>query len=237
MRNLLFVLTVCLPFCLFAQTPQQTHKEKQDTIKQSSEEQIQDVETAFQKGQRYFYQRKIEMAEVMLLISLKEDPENAAAYSYLGDLFLEKKRYDESLNAYLKAIELNPEDAENHFRIGQVYYYQKNAANAIAHFETSYKLNDSMTFALYHIGLTCLMLNRDKEGAITNWEKYISLMPNDAQKSSIEKVIELLKNPEFIIPPESSGVSVEEALNRGITKDNGAAKADKYHGIYENEEL
>lgn len=218
-------------FCLICQT---------DTIKAPE-----DKDTAFEKGQKYFHQKKFEMAEVMFLEALKTDPENDMTYSYLGDLVLAKKRYDDALGYYLKSLELRPESAENNFRIAQTYYYKENGEKAIEHFLKTYKLDSSMKFALYHTGLTYLMLNRDKENAVKYWEEYISLAEDDPQRPNIERVIELLKNPEFVIPPAESGISVEEALKRGIRKDEKQDvpgeqkqdKRDKYEGLYDNIEL
>jgi tetratricopeptide (TPR) repeat protein len=200
-------------------------------------------ESAFQKGQRYFYQKKFEMAEVMFLDALKDDPENALTYSYLGDLALAKKHYEGALGYYLKAVELRPESGENNFRLAQTYYYKGNAGKAIEHFLRTYELDNSMKFALYHAGLASLMLNRDKESAVKYWEEYIILAPDDPQKENIERVIELLKNPDFIIPPPESGISVEDALKRGIQKDIPEnpdppdPKLDRYEGLYDNREL
>ena len=207
-------------------------------------------DTAFTKGQKYFYQKKFEMAETMFLEALKTDPENEMTYSYLGDLALTKKRYDEALEYYLKSLELIPESAENNFRIAQTYYYKENGEKAIEHFLKTYTLNNSMKFALYHVGLAYLMLNRDKENTVKYWEEYVSLAGDDPQRDNIERVIELLKNPDFVIPPAESGISVEDALKRGIHKDEKQdilderkqdilddRKQDKYEGLYDNREL
>jgi len=222
------VLAVIL--CLICQT---------DAVKTPESE-----NTAFEKGQKYFYQKKFEMAEIMFLEALKTDPENDLTYSYLGDLVLAKKRYDDALAYYLKALELRPENAENNFRIAQTYYYKGDGEKAIEHFLKTYTLDSSMKFALYHTGLTYLMLNRDKENAVKYWEEYISLAGDDPQNANIKRVIELLKNPDFLIPPAESGITVEEALKRGIQKDEkqeqdvpDGQKQDKYEGLYDNREI
>jgi len=214
--------------CLICQT---------DAIKTPDKE-----DTAFVKGQKYFYQKKFEMAETMFLDALKADPENDMTYAYLGDLALTKKRYDEAHGYYLKSLELKPESAENNFRIAQTYYYKEDGEKAIEHFIKTYTLNNSMKFALYHVGLAYLMLNRDKENAVKYWEEYVSLAEDDHQRGNIKRVIELLKNPDFVIPPAESGISVEDALKHGIHKDEkqdifNDRKQDKYEGLYDNREL
>lgn len=174
-----------------------------------------DEDTPFKKGVKYFYQQKFEIAELLFQEELKNNPENALAYSYLGDIFLYKKRYDGALQLYIKAMELNPKSAEDSFRIGQVYYYKKQPQEAIEYFKKAFNLNPQLKFAYYHIGLTYLMLLRDKEKTIESWEKFLAIAPEDPQYEKIKRVIELLKDPKFVLPPPGSDVSIEEALHLG----------------------
>ncbi len=169
----------------------------------------------YQKATGYFFQKKFEMAELLLQEVIKRNPENVMAYSYLGDIFLKKKRYDGALNLYKKALDLNPDMAENHFRIGQIYYYKKMGDLSIESFRKSLELDSKIKYAYYHIGLSYLMLLRDKKNTIENWETYIKLAPEDPQYEKIRRVIELLKDPNFIIPPVGSDISIEEALLLG----------------------
>lgn len=169
----------------------------------------------FKKAQKYFFQRKYEMAELLLQESLKKNPENQLAYSYLGDIFLNKKRYDGALQLYKKALDINPGDAENYFRLGQIYYYKKMGNPAIENYRKSLELDESIKFSYYQIGLSYLMLLRDKENTIKSWETYLVKAPEDPQYEKIRRVIELLKDPNFIIPPEGSEISIEEALHLG----------------------
>lgn len=169
----------------------------------------------FQKATTYFFQKKFEMAEVLLQEVIKKDPENETAYSYLGDIYLYKHQYDGALNLYNRALEINPNSAENYFRIGQVYYYKKIGNVALENFDKSLSLDPKLKIVYYHKGLTTLMLLRDKERTIQYWQTYIDLAPEDPQYESIKRVIELLKDPNFKIPPEGSDVSIEEALLLG----------------------
>jgi tetratricopeptide (TPR) repeat protein len=186
----------------------------------------------FDRAVKYFYDQKFEMAELLLQETLKKNPENHLAYSYLGDIFLKKKRYDGALQLYRKALEIQPNSGENYFRIGQIYYYKKNGDLAIDNFKKSFELNPKIKFAYYHIGLSYLMLLRDKQNTISNWERYLAIAPEDPQYEKIRRVIELLKDPNFIIPPIGSDIPIEEALHLGggILKDAQHTAEDKKAG-------
>jgi len=205
----------------------------------------------FDKAVKYFYQKKLEMAEILFQEELKKNPENELAYSYLGDIFLEKQRYDGALNLYRKSLDIKPDNAENYFRIGQIYYYKKDPDLAIGNFIKSFKLDPKLTFAYYHIGLSYLMLKRDKTGTIESWEKFLALAPEDAQYEKIRRAIELLKDPNFELPPPGSDISIEEALHLGGSLISAAERKakekeaghetkktkSKLEGIYRDDDL
>jgi len=187
-------------------------------------------DTHFKKAIRYFYQSKFEMAELLLQEELTKNPENSLAYSYLGDIFLKKKRYDGALDLFKKALNINPDNYENYFRIGQIFYYKKKGNLAIENFKKSYDLNPKLTFAYYHIGLSYLILLRDKENTIKNWEYFLEIAPEDPQYEKIRRIIELLKDANFVIPPIGSDISIEEALHLGgmvLTEANRKAQEKK----------
>lgn len=169
----------------------------------------------FRKAEAYFFQQRFSMAEVLLQEVIKKDPENHLAYSYLGDIFITNNRYDAAINVYRKAVEINPGSAENYFRLGQAYYRKKMGAEAIKYFDMALQMDSGMDIAYYHLGLTYLMLERDKNSTIHNWETFIKKAPEDPQYENIKRVLSLLKEPGFEIPPKGSDITVEEALLLG----------------------
>jgi tetratricopeptide (TPR) repeat protein len=186
----------------------------------------------FKKAVGYFYERKFEMAELMFQEVLKANPENQMAYSYLGDIFLQKKRYDGAMELYRKALDLNPKSGEDYFRIGQIYYYKRDAAQALENFKRAYDINPGIKFAYYHMGLCHLMLLRDKQNTISSWENYLKIAPEDPQYEKIRRAIELLRDPKFVIPAVGSDVSIEEALHLGgiVLKETEQTAEDKKAG-------
>ncbi len=174
-----------------------------------------EADETYKKAVKYFFQRKFEMAELLLQEALKKNPENHLAYSYLGDIFLMKKQYDGALHLYRKALDIEPNNADNYFRIGQIYYYKKIGPMSIENYQKSVSIDPKITYAHYHIGLSYLMLLRDKDNTIKSWETYLRLAPEDPQYEKIRRAIELLKDPNFQIPPPGSDISIEEALHLG----------------------
>lgn len=205
----------------------------------------------FKKAVKYFFQKKFEMAELLLQQELKANPENQLAYSYLGDIFLQRQQYDTAISLYKKSLDLNPQNAQDHFRIGQAYYYRNLPNSAINHFLTAYRIDKRYKFAYYHVGLTYLMLLRDKENTISNWEQYLRLAPEDPQYEKIRRAIELLKDPNFKLPPLGSDIPIEEALHLGgdvlkkTERENNDKEAghedkktvDKVEDIYRDDDL
>ncbi|TFH40093.1 MAG: tetratricopeptide repeat protein, partial [Chrysiogenales bacterium] len=169
----------------------------------------------FEKATAYFFEKKFDLAESLLHRVIETEPSNALAYSYLGDIFLIKRRYDGALDLYRKSIEIDPKIGENYFRMGQAYYYLKDGARALDAFRKAIEVDGSLRFAHYHAGLTSLMLLRDKESTILNWERYIAIARDDPQYDKIKRAIELLRDPNFILPPPGSDMTVEEALLLG----------------------
>ncbi len=174
-----------------------------------------DKEDRFKKATKYFFQKKFEMAELYLKEEIRENPENGLAYSYLGDIYLHKKQFERATGLYQKAVNLDPDNAENYFRLGQAYYHRGMEAPAIENFRRALMRDSGLSQAWYHIGLTELMLKRNKLGAVENWERFLQAAPEDPQYESVRRVVELLKDPDFVIPPKESDVSIEEALLLG----------------------
>lgn len=199
-----------------------------DTTAQSKPEKS----SNFKRAIKYFYQKKFQMAELLLQEELKKNPENELAYSYLADIFLSKKRFETSISLYQKALDLNPKNAENYFRIGQAYYHKNLGRVAISNFKKAYRLDNRIKYSFYHIGLTYLMLMRDKDSTIASWEQYLKIAPEDPQYERIRRAIELLKDPNFVIPPVGSDISIEEALHLGglVLKKGKGKDVDKSAG-------
>lgn len=196
----------------------QKYASAQDSSKQSE---------TFKKATKYFFQRKYDMAELLLQEELRSNPENGVAYSYLGDIFLYKNQYDGALSLYKKAIELRADNAKDYYNIGQVYYFKQMGDLSIENYRKAYTVDPSLKETYFQIGQSYLMLLRDKQNTIQNWETFLRLAPETPQYEKIRRAIELLKDPNFELPPIGSDISIEEALHLGgSVLQKGDVKAD-----------
>jgi tetratricopeptide (TPR) repeat protein len=181
----------------------------------------------FKKARTYYFGGKYEMAELLLQEELRQNPENGIAYAYLGDIFLQKKQLDGALSLYKKAVELSTSNAENFYSMGAVYYYKQLPDLSIEYYKKALSTDANLKKSYYQIGLTNLMLVRDKKNTIENWETYLRLAPEDPQYEKIRRVIELLRDPNFELPPPGSDISIEEALHLGgAVLQKGEVKGD-----------
>lgn len=169
----------------------------------------------FKRAEKYYFQKKYEISLKLFEKILEETPDHARALSYSGDIYLIKKEYDKALSQYRQSVELVDNPAEEYFRIAQVYSAKKEYEKAKENYRKAYSLDPSITASLFQLGYLALIYDRDKVNTIKYWEDFVLRTPDDSQNEKIRKVIALLKDPNFKIPPKGSDISLEEALILG----------------------
>ncbi|MDH4200468.1 MAG: tetratricopeptide repeat protein [Spirochaetia bacterium] len=166
----------------------------------------------FKKAEQYFFQKKYEIAEEMLIQVIQKNPSHTKAYSYLGDINLFYRRYDNAIKYYNQAKTVSSKPGQEYFRLGQVYLELKKPEEALDNFLSAYSLDPSFKPSLYEAGYVYLVYKRDKLKTIEYWKKFINEAPMDAQYQQVKKAIAMLEDANCTIPPENSGISIEEVL-------------------------
>jgi tetratricopeptide (TPR) repeat protein len=80
--------------------------------------------------------------ESLLKASLAIDPAFAEAHLQLGNLRSDQKKYSEAIPEYVKALELNPDLADAHYRLAQAYVRTGEKDRAQAQFQVYQKLRE-----------------------------------------------------------------------------------------------
>jgi len=114
--------------------------------------------------------------------ALLHNPLNPRMYASLGRIyFTEKGLYYEALNAYTRAIELDPAFVDARIGLGEVYEEKGLYRDAIKQYQKAVDLDEKHTGARYN--LASVYEKVDPREAIAHWERYIAL----ASQLSTEK--------------------------------------------------
>jgi tetratricopeptide (TPR) repeat protein len=106
--------------------------------------------------------------------ALVHNPMNPRVHMSLGKIYyMEKGLYYESVNAYRRAIDLDPRFIEALMGLGEVYEDKGLYKEAIAEYRKVVELDEKHTGALYNLALVYEKV--DPREAILQWERYISL--------------------------------------------------------------
>lgn len=89
-----------------------------------------------------------------------------------ADQHYSKKNYTAALSAYLKAYEINPDDASLNFKIGLTYLYSDTKSKAALYIDKAYRLNPEVRQDIdYHLGVAFQNTNEFKK-AITHFDDF-----------------------------------------------------------------
>jgi tetratricopeptide (TPR) repeat protein len=102
------------------------------------------------------------------------NPVNPRVHMSLGKIYYgEKGLYYESVNAYKRAIDLDPHSVEARMGLGEVYEDKGLYKEAIEEYRKVIDLDAKHTGAMYNLAVVYEKV--DPREAITQWEKYIAL--------------------------------------------------------------
>ena len=114
------------------------------------------------------------------------NPVNPKVYLSLGKIYYaEKGLYYESVNAYKKAIELDPQLVEARMGLGEVYEEKGLYKEAVEEYKRVIDVESAHTGALYNLALVYEKI--DPREAIAHWERYIELAsPLQSEKDWVD---------------------------------------------------
>ena len=119
-------------------------------------------------------------AEKMALSITQEFPEHQFPWKVLGALFEETGRKSDALTANEKSVQLEPQDAEAHYNLGNTFLGLDRLEEAEASFKQAILLRSDFALAHYNLGITLKALGRLEE-AEASYRKAIVLKLNYAE--------------------------------------------------------
>ena len=161
------------------------------------------------------------IALIMIFSQIKADSEFKEQVS-LGEKYLTEKKYDESVNAFEKAVELKSDDPDLYIKLANAYIAKGDNDNAITAFQKAIKLKSDDP-DLY-IKLADVYISKDDN------DNAISILKNGYENIKNEKIKELLDSLNVkIIDSGSCGDNVKWKLDEnGLLTISGSGKMWDY---------
>jgi tetratricopeptide (TPR) repeat protein len=122
---------------------------------------------------------KIDRAITVVQNAVKQSPETANYYLYLGSFFEELERYDEAIGALQKGLQVDSQNARMHFRLGVIYDKTGRKQESIDTMKMVIQLSPEDAEALNYLGYTYADLGINLDEAETLIQTALQLKPND----------------------------------------------------------
>jgi tetratricopeptide (TPR) repeat protein len=124
-------------------------------------------------------EKAVELVQRIVLDSSEDRSHVVAALNLWGVALYDKKKYDEAVAKYQKAIQLDPTNARCYYAWGLALYRQEKYGDAVAKFQKAIELAPKAPFPYVALGA---VLNDEKnyEEAVTKFQKAIALDAKNA---------------------------------------------------------
>ena len=137
-------------------------------------------------GDRYLKSKQYEDAETQLLKSWGFNPRRAATARRLGKLYNETEKYEDAIQWYQKAIELEPKSKYTrgaHFALAGIYIILEQPEKAIGHYEAllAFNLEPEEKIKYYHALVSLNVETEEYEKALEYAKKWGELAPDEPE--------------------------------------------------------
>lgn len=139
-------------------------------------------------------EQSVEFASQILKLEtfLQQNPEDAEAWTQLGNLFFDSKQPANAIQAYEKSLLLAPDKPGVMTDLGVMYRRSDQPQKAIEIFDRVIALDPGFEQARFNKGIVLLHDLNDFDGGINAWEELVKINPM-AATSSGETVEDLIK--------------------------------------------
>ncbi len=121
------------------------------------------------------------------------DPKNVQAWIGLGNDYFDTHQQQKAIEAYGKALELQPDNPDVLTDQGVMYREIGAYDKAIANFKKANQIRPSHTMSLYNLGVVYGYDLHDSQKAIEAWSRLVQNYPMDPQAPKARQAIEEMK--------------------------------------------
>lgn len=105
------------------------------------------------------------------------NPENADAWTQLGNLYFDTSNFESAIRSYNKSLALKPNNANVQTDLGVMYRRSGKPKEAVAAFDKAVQIDPKHEIARFNKGIMLLHDLNDREGAIKVWEELVAMNP------------------------------------------------------------
>lgn len=123
------------------------------------------------------------------------NPQNAEAWTQLGNEFFDSDQYEKAIQAYSKSLDLNPNNADVWTDLGIMYRRSGKPEEAIKKFDRAIEADPKHEIARLNKGIVLLHDLKDTDGALKAWEELIEINPIAMAPTgrSVDEMVQQLK--------------------------------------------
>lgn len=124
--------------------------------------------------------------------AVQKDPKNLAAWIQLGNGYFDSHKPQQAVEAYAKALLLDPDNADVLTDQGVMYRELKAYDKAIANWERAQKLDPRHLQSLYNLGIVYAYDLQQPAKARTAWSKVVELAPGSPNAMEAQRQLSQL---------------------------------------------
>jgi cytochrome c-type biogenesis protein CcmH/NrfG len=121
------------------------------------------------------------------------DPRNVQAWIQLGNDYFDTHRPQQSIEAYAKALELEPNNPDVLTDQGVMYRELKQFDKALVNFRKASRVKPDHVQSLFNIGVVLENDLKDGAKAVAAWERVVQVAPASPQAADARKAIAEIK--------------------------------------------
>lgn len=120
------------------------------------------------------------------------NPNNADAWTQLGNLYFDTNNHESAIKAYKKSLALSPNNANVQTDLGVMYRRNGQPEEAIKAFDKAIEIDPTHEVSRFNKGIVLLHDLNDQKGAVAAWEELVKMNPA-AMTPGGQPLSELLK--------------------------------------------
>jgi len=145
------------------------------------------------KGIEYFQRKNYTMAQDMLENARSAHAENPVLWRYLGLTYFANKKYQKSIGAFKRAIELKPDDAASYLNLAESYTHDFDNENALKFYRRFLNMRKNIPDVHLDLGYLYAYRLKDRDKVVHHWETYLEMRPDAPQREPILAYLKQLK--------------------------------------------